>query len=138
MNRCIAVLIAVSVVCGCRSVSSQADTAWLNDFARTDTIELRTETQSRKVTDTDTINRLRQIYNNSRWQVYRVTVPAGIMDRVIYLYDADQQLRRLCYSQSGTLWEFDASDDVRNATINESDRAWLDELFVERNGASGG
>lgn len=137
MLRQIAILAIVSTVCGCQAIPHQADPAWLTDFAKTDTIELHTQNDSRKTSDPATIERIQRIYSVAEWNAYRVTLPASIMNRVIYLYDDDVKLRRLCYSQSGTLWEFDASDDVRTATVSGDDRVWLDKLFdpsVEPNG----
>ena len=138
MFRLIAILAIVSSVCGCRSISHQADPAWLSDFSRTNTIELYTKSGSRKTSDPATIERIQQIYNGSEWSTYQTTLPASIMERIIYLYDDDVKLRRLCYSQPGTLWEFDASDDVRTATVSNDDRAWLNELFNPSVGPDGG
>ena len=137
MIRLVAILTTISAVCGCHSISHQADTAWLNDFARTDTIEVCTKNHSRRISDPATIKRIQQIYSVAEWEVYRVTLPASIMHRILYLYDGDKKLRRLCYSSSGTLWEFDASDDVRTATVSNDDRAWLDKLFEQSTSLDG-
>ena len=159
MYKFIALLILVFIGCGCQSLSNQADTAWLEDFARTDSIELRTKlhlhrgdpfSQNKanvtllddyrtvRVADTASINRLKQIYSSAKWQIYRTTVPASIMNQVIYLYDDQEQLRRLCCSQSGRLWEFDSSDNVRNALLSEDDQAWIKKLFDETSEPNGG
>jgi hypothetical protein len=127
MSKLVAMFFTLPIVCGCQSATHRADPASLNDFARTDAIEIRTKTQVQRITDVETINRLQQIYHDAEWRVYRYTLPASIMERIIYLYDNDEKLRRLCYA--GRLWEFDASDDVRTANVSDDDHAWLDQLF---------
>ena len=129
MLRLLTILAIVLSASGCQTISHQADPAWLTDFSRTDTIELYTQNGSRTTSDLATIERIQKIYSVSQWSTHRVTLPSSIMHRIIYLYDDDVELRRLCYSQPGTLWEFDSSDDVRTAKVSDDDRVWLDELF---------
>lgn len=137
MSRFIPIIFVLSMACGCQSLNHRADPAWLKDFARTDTIELRTKNQTQRISDAETINRLQQIYANANWQAYWHTLPASIVERTIHLYDDDEKTRRLCYGH--LLWELDASDDVRTATLSDDDRAWLDGLFDPLStGADGG
>jgi hypothetical protein len=111
---------------GCRSPFGRPNAKWVEDFGRTDTIQLHSKEGSRQITDSDTVSRFRDIYLNATWKTYWHTLPGNLGDRSIDLYHGDNRLRHFSYT--GTLWEIE-SDKVRTAELTSVDREWIESLF---------
>lgn len=123
------ILLGVASLAGCRSLLGRPDEGWIDDLARTDMIELRSDDSSARLTDAADISRLNDIYTNARWETYWHTLPADVTDRKIALWSDGHELRRFSYT--GSLWELNASDGVRTAKLDADDCRWLDSLFAE-------
>ncbi len=112
---------------GCHTFSGRPDATWSADLARADAIEVRTKTGTIRITDADAIERLATIHSNATWSTYWHTLPGDLGDRSIYLLSDGKELRHFTYT--GVLWESNAYDDNRMATLGATDRDWLDSLF---------
>ena len=114
---------------GCRSVpiSPNADRTWVRDLNSADKIILNRNETKRTFVDRETIQRLSNIYANSKWETYWHTLPSNLGERTIDVYLDGSKIRRMAYT--GVLWEFNSNDSDRTAPLNDVDRAWLESLF---------
>lgn len=108
--------------CSTTSVSPQART--MQDFETVDSLQINDVV----ITDTETIDHLREIYQRAKWRPYIATMPAGMM-----LITAKSQGNDLFYLhyRGGTLLESRDGGDVRQATLNEDDEQWMNKNFIQ-------
>jgi len=113
---------------GCLLSSRAPNPQWIADLQKTDSILIRSRDKEHLISDMETINRLRSIYENAKWKPYWHTLPGNLGDRTIRLQDGDTRLKHFCYT--GSLWECGSYTENRTAELSDSDRQWIESLFA--------
>ncbi len=130
MRAIVLMLVTVTLLtAGCRFASNAPNPKWLSDFQRTNAI-LVTKNKSKDqltISDTQAINRLRDIYANAKWQVYWHTLPGNLGERSITLLDGETEVRNFNYT--GVLWESDSYTENRTAELSMADKQFIESLF---------
>ena len=117
------------VSAGCRLGSNAPNPQWLADFQKTDAILIQYNNQELTVSDTETINRLQNIYTNAKWKPYWHTLPANLNERTIELREGQTKLRNFSYT--GSLWESESYTKNRTAELSDTDKNWIESLFAK-------
>lgn len=113
---------------GCGAVSKRPDPEWAKDFDKVDMIVLHRKGEAPiSINDPVTIDRLRVIYNDSKWAPYWHTLPGNLGDQTIEIYDGNTKLRTFSYT--GELWESESYTKNRTTELSDVDRQWIDSLF---------
>ncbi len=112
---------------GCLLSSRSPNPQWLADFQKTDSILIHSHGKKHRISDAETINRLRSIYENAKWKTYRTTLPGNIGDRTIGLQVGDTRLRHFSYT--GLLWETGSYTEIRTAELSDHEMQWIESLF---------
>ncbi|XZE52881.1 hypothetical protein SH139x_004588 [Planctomycetaceae bacterium SH139] len=113
---------------GCQLSSRAPNPQWVADFQKSDSILIRSHGKQYVISDTETINRLRNIYEDAKWKPYWHTLPGNLGDRTIDLQDGDTKLRHFSYT--GSLWETESYTENRTAELPDSDAQWIASLFA--------
>lgn len=124
----LAIVLPFLTFSGCQLSSPGPDPHWLVDFHNADSILIRNHHSQREISDAETVNRLRTIYENAEWKPYWHTLPGNLGDRTIELLDGETKLRQFSYT--GTLWETESSTENRTAKLSDADAQWIESLFA--------
>ncbi len=132
MRAIVLMLVTVTLLtAGCQLASNAPNPKWLSDFQRTNAI-LVTKNKNKDqltISDTQAINRLRDIYANAKWQVYWHTLPGNLGERSITLLDGETEVRNFNYT--GVLWESDSYTENRTAELSVADKQFIESLFAK-------
>ena len=113
---------------GCQLSSHAPNPQWVADFQKANSILIRNHDNPYAISDAETINRLRSIYENAKWKPYWHTLPGNLDDRTIDLHDGDTKLRHFSYT--GSLWETESYTENRTAELADTDARWIESLFA--------
>ena len=113
---------------GCLLSSRAPNPQWVADFQKADSILIRSHDNQHVIADSETISRLRSIYENAKWKPYWHTLPNNLGDRTIDVYNGGNKLRHFSYT--GSLWETASYTENRTAELSDSDAQWIESLFA--------
>ncbi|MBW3541751.1 MAG: hypothetical protein KY476_15905 [Planctomycetes bacterium] len=122
-------LIAAIVVlpfAGCRALSSTPDKRIVKEFARIDALMISARPDPIEITDAATIQKLRQIYEQAKWEPFIDTMPHDTVS--IKCMRNGQESFNLLF---GAGWLIECEDErspIRKAILEEGPRDWLYEL----------
>ena len=116
---------------GCRSlpISPNADSTWIQDLQRADSIvlKLREIGAEQALTDQTSLTRFSNLYSSAKFETYWHTLPGNLGERTIEIYSNGEKLRKMSYT--GVLWEHSDKLDDRIARLSDADSDWLEGLF---------
>ena len=120
------VALVILQLAGCRSLSSTADKTIVNKFAHIDTLMITAKREPIEITDTATIQKLKQLYEQAKWKPFIDTMPADVV--AIKCMQGDNESFRLLFGAGWLIeWEYEKGA-IRKSILDKDSHDWLDTL----------
>ena len=122
-------LIAAAVILqlvGCHSLSSTPDKTIVNKFAHVDALMITADSEPIEITDPETIQQLKQLYEQAKWKPFIDTMPADVV-AIKCMQDGDESFRLLFGAGWLIEWEYEKGA-IRRSMLDKDSRNWLYKL----------
>ena len=120
------VAIVILQLVGCRSLSSTPDKTIVNKFAHIDTLMITADPEPIEITDSATIQQLKQLYEQAKWKPFIDTMPADVV-AIKCMQDGEESFRLLFGAGWLIEWEYD-NGAIRKSILDADSRDWLYKL----------
>ncbi len=120
-------LVPVAIVtlqlAGCRMLNSTPDKTIVSKFENIDTLMISADPIPIQITDAETIDQLKQLYERANWKPFIDTTPADVV--AIKCMQGGEESFRLLFGAGWLIeWEYDKGG-IRKSILDTESRDWL-------------